>query len=131
MNYSNGPRMFLFFSFFFFLLEIGPILGSSVFSQPIVDLATNAATVRCNCEAFFAVKLGAFMLQSVVSRARSPVRPPPIWESVNGSRDPLFRGVSYSSLSINNLLCGLEDLYFLSNVLSSVVTIRSIYHLGR
>lgn len=46
------------------------------------------------------------------SRACNPVRPPPIWEFVNGSRDLLFRGVSSSNLSINNLLCGLEDLYF-------------------
>lgn len=60
------------------------------------------------------------------------VRPPPIWELVNGSRDLLFRGVSSSSLSINNLLCGSEDLYFpLSDVVCSIVAICSIYHLDR
>lgn len=52
------------------------------------------------------------LLQTSCSRAYNPVRPPPFWEFVNGSRDPLFRGVSSSNLSINNLLCGLEDLYF-------------------
>lgn len=51
-------------------------------------------------------------MQTSCSRACNPVRPPPIWEFVNGSRDLLFRGVSSSNLSINNLLCGLEDLYF-------------------
>jgi hypothetical protein len=68
------------------------------------------------------------MLRNFRLRARRPVRPPPFWEFVNGSRDLLFRGVSSCSLSINNLLCGHEDLYFPSDVLSSVATIFSIYH---
>jgi hypothetical protein len=59
-----------------------------------------------------AVKLRTFMLQTSCSRAHSSIGPPPIWEMANGSRDPVFRGVSCSSLSINNLLCGPEDLYF-------------------
>jgi hypothetical protein len=67
-------------------------------------------------------------LRNFRSRARRPVRPPPFWEFVNGSRDLLFRGVSSCSLSITNLLCGHEDLYFPSDVLSSVATIFSIYH---
>jgi hypothetical protein len=52
------------------------------------------------------------LLHTSCSRACNPVWPPPFWEFVNGSRDLLFRGVSSSNLSINNLLCGLEDLYF-------------------
>jgi hypothetical protein len=68
------------------------------------------------------------MLQTSRSRARNRVRPPPIWEFVNGSRDLLFRGVSSSNLSINNLLCGLEDLYF--PLKCAFFRCRNLFHLS-
>ena len=120
------------------MLEIRPAGVSFFRTEPVRGHAANGNTRPETSKVHFSSpssavpsNYGRLCCEIFRSRAHRPVRPPPFWEFVNGSRDLLFRGVSSRSLSINNLLCGHEDLYFPSDVLCSVAAIFSIYHFSR